>query len=180
MTSTNGLVLVTGGSGFIGSHCILLLLQRGYRVRTTTRSLSRADDVRQMLKVGGATEKQVDGVEFAAAQLTSDEGWEKACRHCRTVLHVASPFPPAAPKNEDELIVPAREGTLRVLRAARAAGTVRRVVVTSSFAAVGYGHADQGSKPFTEEDWTVLEHSAQPVPAYPKSKTIAEKALGTG
>ncbi|KAK5120302.1 hypothetical protein LTR85_006508 [Meristemomyces frigidus] len=174
--ASNDLVLVTGGSGFVGSHCIVLLLERGYRVRTTVRSLSRAEDVRQMLKVGGVTDDQANSVEFAAAELMSDDGWEAACKDCVYVLHVASPFPPSAPKHEDELVVPAREGTLRALRAAKAAGTVKRVVVTSSFAAIGYGHPDRGDKPFTEEDWTILEHSATPVPAYHKSKTIAEKA----
>lgn len=176
MALNNALVLVTGGSGFVGSHCMLRLLQQGYRVRTTVRSLSRAADVRQMLKVGGVADEQIAGVEFAAAELTKDEGWTEACKDCKYVLHVASPFPPSAPKHEDELIVPAREGTLRAVRAAKAAGTVERVVVTSSFAAVGYGHPDRGKKPFTEEDWTVLEHPAQPVSAYSKSKTIAERA----
>ncbi|KAK4547884.1 hypothetical protein LTR36_010603 [Oleoguttula mirabilis] len=173
--ASSQLVLVTGGSGFVGSHCIVLLLERGYRVRTTVRSLSRADDVREMLRVGGVTEDQVNSVEFAAAELMSDEGWGAACKDCDFVLHVASPFPALAPKNEDELIVPAREGTLRALRAAKAAGTVKRVVVTSSFAAIGYGHPER-TEPFTEEDWTVLEQPATPVPAYHKSKTIAEKA----
>jgi len=131
------LVLVTGGSGFIGAHCILQLLNAGYRVRATMRSLKREGDVRAMLKQGG-----VDAGErltFAEADLLSDAGWPAAVAGCAYVLHVASPLPPGVPKNEDELIVPAREGTLRVLRAARDAG-VKRVVLTSSFAAIGYGH----------------------------------------
>ena len=130
-------VLVTGGSGFLGSHCILAALREGYQVRTTVRSLKRADDVRKMLQVGGAKEEQIKGVEFCAADLTSDDGWPEACKECKYVLHVASPFPPGVPKNADDLIVPAREGTLRALRAAKAAGSVERVVVTSSFAALG-------------------------------------------
>lgn len=164
------LVLVTGGSGFIGAHCILQLLNAGYRVRTTVRSLKREGDVRAMLKQGG-----VDAggrLTFAAADLTQDAGWPQAVAGCAYVLHVASPLPPGVPKNEDELIVPAREGTLRVLRAARDAG-VRRVVLTSSFAAIGYGHPVQ-KEPFTEKDWT--NPNGDDLSAYPKSKTFAERA----
>jgi nucleoside-diphosphate-sugar epimerase len=164
------LVLVTGGSGFIGAHCIVQLLEAGYRVRTTVRSLRREAEVRAMLKVGGV--EPGDALEFAAADLMSDAGWPEAVAGCDYVLHVASPFPPAAPKDENELIIPAREGALRVLRAARDAG-VRRVVLTSSFAAIGYGEKPAGHL-FTEEDWTDPDDRA--VPAYPKSKTLAERA----
>jgi nucleoside-diphosphate-sugar epimerase len=146
-------VLVTGGSGFIGCHCILQLLTAGYQVRTTVRNLKREPDVRAMLKVGGA---EPDGrVSFVAADLENDAGWPDAVAGCEYVLHVASPFPDSVPKHEDELIAPAREGTLRVLHAARDAGA-KRVVLTSSFAAIGYGHEDVG--------------------AYVKSKTLAERA----
>jgi dihydroflavonol-4-reductase len=162
-------VLVTGGSGFVGVHCILRLLQDGYRVRTTVRSAAREDDVRAMLERGGAPADA--DVSFAVADLTSDDGWPAAVAGCQYVLHVASPFPLGVPKDEDELIVPARDGALRVLRAARDAG-VRRVVLTSSFAAVGYGHAPR-STPFTEEDWT---DATADVGAYTKSKTLAERA----
>jgi dihydroflavonol-4-reductase len=164
------LVLVTGGSGFIGAHCILQLLDAGYRVRTTVRSLKREAEVRAMLKVGGA--EPGDALLFAAADLISDAGWPEAVAGCDYVLHVASPFPLSAPKHEDELIIPAREGALRVLRAAREAG-VRRVVLTSSFAAIGYGHEPM-DRAFTEADWTDLNSSN--VGAYAKSKTLAERA----
>ncbi len=164
------LVLVTGGSGFVGAHCILKLLQAGYRVRTTVRSLAREADVRAMLGFGGV--EAGDSLSFAAADLTADAGWANAVAGAAYVLHVASPFPPQEPKHEDELIVPAREGTLRVLRAARDAG-VRRVVLTSSFAAIGYGHPPQ-TAPFTEADWTNVEGAG--VAAYAKSKTLAERA----
>jgi nucleoside-diphosphate-sugar epimerase len=164
------LVLVTGGSGFIGAHCILQLLERGYRVRTTVRSLAREGDVRAMLKVGGA--QPGDALSFAVADLTSDAGWPEAVAGCAYVLHVASPFPQAAPQDEDELIIPAREGALRVLRAARDAG-VKRVVLTSSFAAIGYGQKPKG-RPFNETDWT--DPNGDDVRAYVKSKTLAEKA----
>src|SRR5260221_1641373 len=127
-------VLVTGGSGFIGAYCILQLLNAGYRVRTTVRSLAREGDVRAMLEVGGAVPGEA--LSFAAADLTSDAGWPAAVAGCAFVLHVASPFAAGAPKHEDELTVPARDGALRVLRAARDAG-VKPVVVTSSVAASG-------------------------------------------
>ena len=163
-------VLVTGGSGFIGSHIILQLLQAGHDVRTTVRNLKREPEVRAMLKQGG-----VDGgnrLSFVAADLEKDAGWAEAVAGREFVLHVASPLPPSVPKDENELIVPAREGTLRVLRAARDAG-VKRVVVTSSFAAIGYGHKPQEA-PFDETTWTNLEGGY--VAPYMKSKAVAERA----
>lgn len=96
------LVLITGGSGFLGSYCILQALHEGYRVRTTVRSLKRSQEVRDMLRAGGADEKAVEGVEFCEANLTSDEGWSEACKDCSYVLHVASPFPMKVPKDPDE------------------------------------------------------------------------------
>jgi nucleoside-diphosphate-sugar epimerase len=163
-------VLVTGGSGFIGAHCILQLLAAGHLVRTTVRSLNREADVRAMLRAGGA--EPGDRVSFFAADLESDLGWPEAVAGSEYLLHVASPFPPTVPKNEDELIVPAREGTLRVLRAARDAG-VRRVVLTSSFAAIGYGQKPQ-DRPFDETNWT--DPNGADVQPYAKSKTLAERA----
>ncbi len=164
------LVLVTGGSGFIASRCILQLLEGGYRVRTTVRSPAREAHVRGMLKAGGA--EPGDALSCVAADLASDEGWPQAVAGCDFVLHVASPFPPGAPKHEDELIIPAREGALRVLRAARAAG-VQRVVMTSSFAAIGYGRPP-ADRPFSEADWT--DPNVGGLGAYVKSKTLAERA----
>lgn len=144
-------VLVTGGSGFIGSHCVLQLLEAGHQVRTTVRSLSREAEIRELLAAGGAASTEAS-LSFCAADLMSDTGWAEAVNGCECVLHIASPFPPTVPKNEDDLIMPAREGALRVLRASRDAG-VKRVVLTSSFAAVGYGHRPQ-STPFNESTWT--------------------------
>ncbi len=164
------LVLVTGGSGFIATHCMLQLLAAGYRVRTTVRSLAREAEVRATLKAAGADAG--DRLAFFAADLTADAGWAEAAAGCDFVLHVASPFPVNVPRHEDELIVPAREGALRVLRAARDAG-VKRVVQTSSFAAIGYGHAEI-ARPFNEHDWTAPEGGG--VTAYAKSKTLAERA----
>jgi nucleoside-diphosphate-sugar epimerase len=163
-------ILVTGGSGFIGSHSILQLLAAGHHVRTTVRSLQREGDVRAMLKEGGADPG--DRLSFIAADLENDAGWPDAVAGCEYLLHVASPLPPSVPKNEDELIVPAREGTLRVLRASRDAG-VTRVVLTSSFAAIGYGHKEQKA-PFAEPDWT--DPNGNDVQPYTKSKTLAERA----
>lgn len=161
-------VLVTGGSGFIGSHCILQLLAGGHTVRTTVRSLEREADVRAMLKVGGADPG--DRLTFFAADLMNDIGWKEATRGCEYVLHVASPFPSSVPKDENEIIGPAREGTIRVMRAARDAG-VRRIVLTSSFAAIGYGQKQQMA-PFTEQNWTNLK--GKDILPYVKSKTLAE------
>ena len=139
-------------------------------MRTTVRNLQREDDVRAMLRRGGVA--RVERLSFIAADLEKDAGWRDAADGCEYVLHVASPFPETVPKHEDELIVPAREGTLRVLRAARDAG-VKRVVLTSSFAAIGYGHKPQ-SAPFTEKDWTDV--NGEGVAPYAKSKTLAERA----
>ena len=163
-------ILGKGGSGFIGCRCILQLLEAGYQVRTTVRNLKREPDVRAMLKEGGA--EPGDRLSFTAADLESDAGWPDAVAGCEYVLHVASPFPEHVPKNDDELIVPARDGALRVLRAARDAG-VKRVVMTSSFAAIGYGQPPQ-TAPFDETNWTDPE--GDDVRAYVKSKTLAERA----
>lgn len=115
---------------------------------------------------------------FVPADLTSDLGWDAAVADCTYVLHVASPFPSSAPRNENDLIIPARKGTLRVLRATKAAG-VRRVVVTSSFAAIGYGSVEKvgverAQHVYTEADWTPVDDGG--VPAYQRSKTLAEGA----
>ena len=168
-------VLVTGGSGFIGAHAILQLLAAGHQVRTTVRNLNRQTDVRTMLKIGGAGAATLssDRLTFFAADLENDAGWKEAVAGCDFVHHVASPIPPNAPKHEDDLIIPAREGALRVLRASRDAG-VRRVVMTSSFAAIGYGHNPQAA-PFDETSWSDLTGTRE-VAAYPKSKTLAERA----
>lgn len=163
-------VLVTGGSGFVGSYCILQLLAEGHQVRTTVRNLKRETDVRAMLKNGGTDAGS--RLSFFAADLEKDAGWAEAVAGCDYVLHVASPFPAGIPRHEDELIIPAREGALRVLRASRDAG-VKRVVLTSSFAAIGYGHAPQEA-PFTEADWT--DATDKELSAYAKSKTLAERA----
>ncbi|HEX4383334.1 MAG TPA: aldehyde reductase [Myxococcales bacterium] len=163
-------VLVTGGSGFVGSHVILKLLAEGHTVRTTVRSLQREAGVRAQL--AGAGVSPGAALSFFAADLVRDEGWAEAVAGCDYVIHVASPLPPAAPKTEDEVIIPAREGALRVLRAARDA-KVKRVVLTSSCGAVYYGHPKQAA-PFDETSWTKI--GGEPMSAYVKSKALAERA----
>lgn len=156
------LILVTGGSGFLAGHTIAALLDRGYAVRTTARSDRGEHQLRR--SVGG------DRLEVVRADLTHDDGWTEAVAGCSHVLHVASPFPPAQPKDENDIIVPAVDGTLRVLTAAHRAG-VGRVVLTSSFAAIGYTPKPAG-QPFDENDWTDIEGQSP----YVKSKTLAERA----
>lgn len=162
-------VLVTGGSGFLGSHVILQLLAAGHDVRTTVRSLKREGDVRTTLMGAGADPG--GPLSFFAADLERDAGWAEAVAGCDHVIHVASPIPAAAPKTEDELIAPARDGALRVLRAARDA-KVKRVVLTSSCGAVYYGHPPQ-TAPFDETSWTNTDGKMS---AYVRSKAIAERA----
>ncbi len=163
-------VLVTGGSGFIAGHCILQLLEQGYLVRTTVRSLGKEAAARAVLDDAGVT--QGDHLSFVAADLIRDDGWVDAMADVAFVLHVASPVQPGHVENEEDLILPAREGALRVLRAARRAG-VERVVLTSAFHAVSWGHPHMDHT-FTEKDWTIIDGPG--VDAYGKSKTLAERA----
>jgi nucleoside-diphosphate-sugar epimerase len=162
-------VLVTGGSGYLGGWCIIELLKRGYRVRTTIRNPSKEPAVH------AAVESQVDPegrLTVHQADLTSDEHWPNAIEGCDYVLHVASPFPAKQPKDPDELIVPAREGTLRVLRMALDHGA-KRVVVTSSIAAIRLTKGSE-ARTLTEDDWT--DPDAEGLTPYIRSKTIAEQA----
>jgi dihydroflavonol-4-reductase len=162
-------VLVTGGSGYLGGWCVVELLRHGYRVRTTVRSLSREPEVREAV----ASEVDPgDRLSVLAAELMSDEGWPEAVAGCDYVLHVASPFPAKQPKDPDELIVPAREGALRVLRAGLDAG-VKRIVLTSSVAAIRLSEGAEGRE-LNEGDWT--DPDADGLTPYVRSKTIAEQA----
>ena len=162
-------ILITGGSGFLGSHCIVAALAAGHEVSTTLRSLDKAGEVRSMLAAAGVVPKRE--VTFHSADLGNDEGWGDAVAGCDYILHTASPFPSAQPNDPNDLIVPARDGTLRVLHAASHAG-VKRVVLTSSFAAVGYG-PQPASHVYTEDDWTPVDSTNPP---YILSKAIAERA----
>ncbi|WP_433799332.1 NAD-dependent epimerase/dehydratase family protein [Actinomycetospora sp. CA-084318] len=159
-------VLVTGGSGFIAGHCILQLLESGYEVRATVRSTTREPAVRAALGQAG------EGLRLVGADLRHDDGWAEAVRGCDAVLHVASPVAPGRVDDEAALIATAREGSRRVLRAARTAG-VRRVVLTSAFHAVGFGHPHSHGV-FTEDDWSVPDGPG--VDAYGRSKIEAERA----
>src|SRR5271170_3119736 len=161
-------VLVTGGSGYVGTQLIAALLRDGREVRATVRSLDGEAGVRAAVRRGGVNDT---GLELVAADLASDEGWPAALEGVEEVHHVASPIPSAQAKDPDELIVPAREGTVRVLEAARDAGA-RRVVLTSSFAAVGY--SPKPVRDYTEEDWT--DPDTPGLAPYPRSKAIAERA----
>jgi dihydroflavonol-4-reductase len=173
MTSSanpRGLVLVTGGSGYIAGYCIARLIADGWRVRTTVRNLARADDVRATI---GAIAPGAAAIEFAAADLNADAGWAEAVAGADYVLHVASPVPAVDPKSDDELVRPARDGALRVLNASRDAG-VKRVVMTSSIFAIIYGRGEREA-PFTEADWTD-ETNLEDTSPYDRAKTIAERA----
>ena len=168
-----GLVLVTGGSGYIAGFCIAQLIREGWRVRATLRPPGRGESVRaalsQLVDPG-------DRLAFVPADLNRDTGWAEAAAGCDYVLHVASPLPTGRSRSDDELVRPARDGALRVLAAARAAG-VRRVVMTSSIAAISYGHG-AGRTSFTEADWT-NEKDLGDTSAYERAKTIAERAAWT-
>lgn len=167
------LVLVTGASGYVAGHCVLQLLDRGYRVRGSLRSIARSDDVRSRFTKAQRGVDPGDALSFIEAELEDARSWGPAMADARFVLHVASPLPTSIPKNPEDLIRPAREGTLHVMRAA-AAAAVERVVQTSSSAAVLYGRDSSNGHLFTEADWSDPDHPDN-VP-YTRSKTIAELA----
>ena len=162
-------VLVTGASGFIAGHCVEELLRHGYAVRGTVRDLARTEKVAHLTALAAELGGRLD---FVAARLDSDQGWAEAVAGCAYVLHVASPNPPAVPRDENEVIRPAVDGTLRVLRVAATSGTVRRVVLTSSSSAIAGGRPEPGPGGHTEEDWSVVENCTP----YEKSKTLSERA----
>ncbi len=165
--TTSTKILVTGANGFIGLHTVLHFLKAGYNLCATVRTKDQGESVRQTIAKHTDTHK----LEFIHADLMRDEGWDQAATGCDFVLHLASPFPTDAPKDENELILPAREGTLRVLRAAQKAG-VKRVVLVSSVAAITGGH-ERENRTFDESDWTDIGKTDY---AYAKSKTLAEQA----
>ncbi len=163
-------VLVTGGTGALGAYCLLQLLTKGYRVKTTLRSINKKNDVIQMLKTGGIT--SFDNLTFIQTDLTQDTNWDQAMKGCQYVLHIASPTHTDAKTSAEEMICPAVEGTLRVLKVARDA-EVKRVVMTSSFGAVGFSNKKRNSET-TEADWTDPHEKGLSV--YEKSKALAERA----
>jgi len=171
-TSDSKTVLVTGGSGYLGTRVIADLLQRGTAVRTTVRSLDSEPLLREAVRRGGADDT---GLQVVVASLTDDAGWDAAASGVRGVYHLASPMTHAT-EDPEMVVTPARDGALRVLRAARDAA-VPRVVLTSSFAAVGYSPKPlnaEGAREFDENDRTDPELPG--LPAYPRSKAVAESA----
>ena len=173
MNTEDDLVLVTGATGFIAQHCLVQLLDAGYHVRGTARSAERAAGLKKSLAPHLASQdgRALDRLEIVSADLSVDAGWAEAVTDCRFVLHVASPIPRTPPEDENELIIPARDGALRVLEAAAKAG-VERVVMTSSTAAVLYGR--DRNQVFDETSWSDIESKS--IGAYEKSKTVAERA----
>ena len=163
-------VLVSGGSGYIAGFCIAQLLREGAQVTTTVRGLTREAELRTAIR---KLVKADERLRVVVADLNADNGWQEACSGCSGVLHVASPLPTRSPKQDDDLVRPARDGALRVLEAARVAG-VPRVVMTSSTAAITYGHGGR-SRPFTEADWSDPGDRTDSS-AYERSKMIAERA----
>ncbi len=163
------LVLVTGGSGFIAVHIIIKLINQGYRIRTTLRTMAREEEVKSMLIQGGA--RDISSIEFIQTDLTSDKNWKEAVAGATYVIHVASPTPATRPDDGNEMVKMAVDGTLRVMMAAKAAG-VKRVVLTSASGAILSGHKYHPAL-FTEEDWTNLSSN---IDAYQRSKTMAELA----
>lgn len=161
-------VLITGASGFIAGHCVLEMLNHGYDVRGTLRDAARGESIKAML---GKHTNRIDALEFVSADLNDAQSWVAAAAGCDGILHVASPVPVVQPKDENEVIIPARDGTLNVMNAAKVNG-IKRVVLTSSTAAVMSGNRDDGE--FTDKDWTDLERND--LSPYIKSKTIAERA----
>jgi dihydroflavonol-4-reductase len=167
---TQGPVLVTGASGFVARHCIAELLRRGFGVRGTLRDLGGADDVRQSLARAGVDAAEV---EFVSADLSRDSGWNEAIAGVAGILHVASPFPMRQPRRREQVVDPARDGVIRVLAAATRAG-IRRVVMTSSIAAIMYGVRRPADHTYSEDDWT--DATSADITPYIASKAIAERA----
>ncbi|MFI7346062.1 NAD-dependent epimerase/dehydratase family protein [Streptomyces sp. NPDC049936] len=162
-------MLVTGGTGFVGSHSVVRLVREGYRTRVTVREPGQREGVVAALRQAGVD--PAGRLEFAVADLAADRGWRNAMEGVGHVLHHASPFPATPPETEDEVVLPARDGALRVISAARDAG-VPRVVMTSSYAAVGY--TVKPDNHYSEADWT--DPGTEGLPAYHKSKVLAERA----
>ena len=171
MASSTDLVLVTGASGFIATHIVQQVLEAGYRVRGTVRSTTNEEKMKPLYQLSPEAN---DRLEFVEADLLDEKCWPEALKDCTYVIHTASPFPEVSPKHEDDLIKPAVEGTISVIKAAQETGTVKRVVLTSSSEAIGHCDAATGEKPLTEGNWSdVKHHTMYP---YAKSKTLAERA----
>ncbi|MEM8967510.1 MAG: aldehyde reductase [Bacteroidota bacterium] len=166
----NKKILLTGVTGFLGSHLVIQLLNRGYSVKGTLRNSARIDSIKKII---GEYSSKLQNLSFTEIDLSDDlEKWKEVMAGIDFVMHVASPFPTTLPKDEKDLILPAKNGTLNVLRSAQAAG-VKRIVITSSSGAAVYGERKNGV--FSEKDWTNVNNKQDTTP-YFRSKTIAEKA----
>jgi dihydroflavonol-4-reductase len=171
MDKSHTKVLVTGITGFIGSHIAIQLLNEGYQVRGSLRNSSRIDSIKAVIAQHTAN---IDNLSFVEAELTQAKAWEAATQGMDYVQHVASPLSASLPKDENDMIIPAKEGAENVLRGAIKNG-VKRVVMTSSVAAIGYGNMSSDTQSYTEEHWTNVQDRKDTTP-YIRSKTIAEKA----
>jgi len=171
MDKSNIKVLITGVTGFIGSHVAIQLLNAGYQVRGSLRNPKRIEDIKQV--IAGHT-NNIGNLTFVEAELTDAKSWVEATKGMDYVQHIASPQTGVLPKHEDDLIIPAKEGTLNILESALKNG-VKRVIMTSSAAAIGYGNLKSTTQPYTEEHWTDIKDRKDTTP-YIRSKTIAEKA----
>lgn len=167
----DGLILVTGATGFIALHIIQLLQREGYRVRGTVRSLKNEAKLKPLKSLCPDAKFPIELVE---ADLTKDNGWDEAAKGCRYCIHVASPFPNAPPKKDEDIMIPAIEGTKRVLKACANAGTIKRIVLTSSISAVHGESSNEEGRVYDENDWSDV--SSPDIDAYAKSKTLAERA----
>ncbi|WP_299257050.1 aldehyde reductase [uncultured Aquimarina sp.] len=168
----NKKVLLTGVTGFLGSHTTIQLLNKGYEVIGTLRNMKRADEIKQVI---AEKTDNIDKLHFAEADLTNENIWGDLISEVQNVIHIASPFPRELPKNDDELIIPAKAGTINILKAASKHG-IRRVVLTSSSGAIAYGKEKSNRKGvFDENNWTDTTNIEDSTP-YFRSKTIAEKA----
>jgi nucleoside-diphosphate-sugar epimerase len=167
-------VLVTGATGYIAKHLVLQLLNAGYAVVGSTRSLARAAELQEAVAPHLDDPTALERLRVVALDLTGDEGWDAAMQGVDVLMHTASPFPMTQPKNEDDVIRPAVDGALRAVKAARAAG-ITRVIMTSSAVAIFTGDLPAGKSVYDETDWSDPDsHAATP---YAKSKTLAERAV---
>lgn len=163
-------VLLTGVTGFLGSHTAIQLLNKGYQVKGTLRDMKRAESIKRII---AKHTTNIEGLTFHEINLSdSQEKWDEVMSDVNLVIHIASPFPTTLPKDEDEIIIPAKNGTLNILKSATKAG-IKRVVITSSSGAVVYGERKNGT--FSEKDWTNINNLNDTTP-YFRSKTIAEKS----
>jgi dihydroflavonol-4-reductase len=163
-------IFISGGSGYLALHCIKLALEKGYRVKTSVRNESKKVEVLNAIK---DYLKKPEDLEFCILDLLNDQGWNESMIGCDFLLHTASPFPFKQPKNEQDLIKPAVQGTIRALNAAKTAD-IKRLVITSSVASIAFGH-NKKNITVSHKDWTNT-NSPKGIDAYIKSKTYAEKA----